>query len=101
VDAVRLDGEGEVDAVVDDEEAARLAAAASERSRELMKLDGGEALLPQLDDPATSREHPVQKRGQLAPRGGAPVEDDVERRGKHRRVGRRRGQGPTSRRGSV
>jgi hypothetical protein len=64
-----------------------------------MELDGWEALLPQLDDPAASREHPIQKRRQLAPRGRAPVEDDIEGRGKRRRA--RRGQGPTSRRGSV
>jgi len=99
VDAVRFDGEGEVDAVIDDEETARLAAAASERSRELMELDGRKALLPELDDPAAAREYTIQKLGQLAPRSRAPVEDDIEGRGKRRRA--RRGQGATSRRGSL
>jgi hypothetical protein len=101
VNAVRLDSEGEVDTVIDDEETSRLTAAASERAREQMELDGRKALFPELDDPAASGEHPVQNRRQLTPRRDAPVEDDVEGRGKRRRTRERRGQGPTSRRGSV
>jgi hypothetical protein len=66
-----------------------------------MELDGRKALFPELDDPAASGKHPVQNRRQLAPRRDAPVEDDVEGRGKRRRTRKRRGQGPTSRRGSV
>src|SRR5206468_832138 len=101
VNAVRLDSEGEVDTVIDDEETSRLTAAASEGSREQMELDGRKALFAELDDPAASGEHPVQNRRQFTPRRGAPVENHVEGRGKRRRERKRRGQGPTSRRGSV
>jgi len=81
VDAIGVHGEGEIHTVVDDEEAACLAASAPELPGERVDVDGWKLLLAELDETAAATEHGVQERGQLAPAGRAAIEDDVERGG--------------------
>lgn len=100
MDSVGLDGQRQVHAVIDNEEAAGLPAAASELQSERIDLDGREGLLPELDQPAAAGKDGVQERPQLPTTGCSPVEDDIERRRKSQLGQRQGGQGPTSRRGS-
>ena len=60
VDSVGLDGQRQVDAVVDDEEAAGLAAAPSERPRHRIEIGERHDLFAQLNDTATARQHRVE-----------------------------------------
>jgi hypothetical protein len=78
VDAVGLDGQRQIHAVIDDEEAAGLAAPASQVPRDRVELNGRQALLAELDEAAAAGEDGVQERRQLPSSRRSPVEDDVK-----------------------
>src|SRR5262245_19242989 len=78
MEAARAHREGEIGAVVDDEQRARLPAAIAETKGKRVKLGKGRALVPELNQAAAAREHRVEQRGQRATPADLGIEDDID-----------------------
>jgi hypothetical protein len=79
MDAIGVDGERQIDAVVDDERDAGAPAALAQPFGERQELSRGPGFFSQLDQARAAGDRAVENRFEIAPASRGAIEDDVER----------------------